>query len=74
MSNSFAGWIIMSGIAICLIVSIWLAVVERRENKKFEAGAISGQEAEFQRKRIDAAHQHQIEQMKLRYDQWKDVI
>ena len=72
MSNSFAGWIIMSGIAICLIVSIWLAVVERREDKQTKKS--SEQEAEFQRKRIDAAHRHQIEQMKLRYEQWKDVI
>ena len=72
MSNSFAGWIIMAGIAICLIVSIWLAVVEHREDKCLKKSV--EQEAEFQRKRIDAAHQHQIEQMKLRYEQWKDVI
>ena len=72
MSNSFAGWIIMIGIAICLIVSIWLAVVERREDKCMKKS--EEQEAHFKRKRIDAAHQHQIEQMKLRYEQWKDVI
>ena len=72
MANSFSGWLIMIGIAICLIVSIWLAVVERREDKR--AKKSSEQEAEFKRKRIDAAHRHQIEQMKLRYEQWKDVI
>lgn len=72
MANSFSGWLIMIGIGICLLVSIWLAVVERREDKRTKKS--SDQEAEFQRKRIDAAHRHQIEQMKLRYEQWKDVI
>lgn len=72
MANSFSGWLIMIGIGICLIVSIWLAVVERREDKCLKKSV--EQEAHFKRKRIDAAHRHQIEQMKLRYEQWKDVI
>lgn len=72
MNNLLAGVLIISGIAICLIVSIWLSVVERREDKCLKKSV--EQEAHFKRKRIDAAHRHQIEQMKLRYEQWKDVI
>ena len=70
MANSFSGWLIMIG--ICLIVSIGVAVMEYREDKRLKKA--SKQEAEFRHKRIDAAHRHQIEQMKLRYEQWKDVI
>lgn len=72
MANSFSGWLIMIGIGICLIVSIGVAVMEYREDKRLKKAA--EQEAEFRHKRIDAAHRHQIEQMKLRYEQWKDVI
>lgn len=72
MANSFSGWLIMIGIGIYLLVSIGVAVMEYREDKRTKKS--SDQEAEFKRKRIDAAHRHQIEQMKLRYEQWKDVI
>lgn len=65
MSNSFAGWIIMAGIAICLIVSIWLAVVERREDRFAERNA---QMQRAQRHRaVQDAVQHKINQ------DWRDA-
>lgn len=65
MSNSFAGWIIMSGIAICLIVSIWLAVVERREDRFAKRNA---QMQRAQRHRaVQDAVQHKINQ------DWRDA-
>ena len=65
MSNSFAGWIIMAGIAICLLVSIWLAVVERREDKFTERNA---QMQKAQRHRaVQDAVQHKINQ------DWRDA-
>ena len=65
MSNSFAGWIIMAGIAICLIVSIWLAVVERREDRFDERNA---QMQKAQRHRaVQDAVQHKINQ------DWRDA-
>ena len=61
MSNSFAGWIIMAGIAICLIVSIWLAVVERREDKR------KAQKSDERKKRLERMSYERD------YNDWKDL-
>ena len=36
MENSFSGWLIMIGIGICLLVSIGVAVMEYREDKRLK--------------------------------------
>lgn len=65
MNNLLAGVLIISGIAICLIVSIWLAVVEHREDKFAERNA---QMQKAQRHRaVQDAVQHKINQ------DWRDA-
>lgn len=65
MANSFSGWLIMIGIGICLIVSIWLTVVEHREDKFTERNA---QMQKAQRHRaVQDAVQHKINQ------DWRDA-
>ena len=72
MYNAFAGWIIMAGILTCFAVAVWLAVVERREDKQADRAA--AQEKEFQSKRIEAARKHQEEQMRLMGEDWRDAV
>ena len=72
MENLFAGVLILLGIAACLALSAWLGIVERREDKHLEKAA--EQEAEFHHKRIEAAQNHQEEQMRLRCEECRDAV